>query len=264
MKLGCCVNMLASTDTKVGDENIPYFCELGYDFIELPLAPIMDLPDAAFAELRRRVGSYQLPVEVCNNFFPANMRLTGPDYSLKKVLEYVRLATERAAELGAQIIVFGSADARNVPPGYSHAQAREQLITLLHGIQDIVSPIGITVALEAINAREGNFIRKVREAFSVMKEAACDDIKLLADYYHMRMENECFDVLGQAGEDLRHIHIAAKARRAFPQRNDGEDYAAFFARLKAIGYDARISVEGRSEDIPADGKEAALTLRPYM
>ena len=262
MKLGCCVNMLAATSTKIGDENIPLFRELGYDYIEIPLAQIMDLSDMEFIKMYRKIQG--IPVEVCNNFFPATLRLTGEEAILDKALEYARRATSRAAEMGVKIIVLGSAGAKNIPEGFPYAQAEAQFIALLRGIQGIVAPLDMTIVLEPLNALESNFILNASEGLAIMKEADCDNIRLLVDYYHMRMEDEGLDVIEKVGKNLRHVHIAAKSGRVFPKGNDGEDYEAFFDALKSAGYDARVSVEAFSKQILTDGTEAARVLRTFM
>ena len=264
MKLGCCLNMLAKTETRIGDENAALFHELGYDYIELPLAQIMELSEEDFSKICVQIGNLGIPVEACNNFFPASIRLTGENANLHGALEYVRRATARAAEMGVKVIVLGSSGAKNIPEGFPHVRAKEQFISLLRGIQDIVAPLGITVALEPLNAEESNFILNAGEGLAVMEEAGCGNVRLLVDYYHMRMENEGLEILGRAGKNLRHVHIAAKAKRAFPRQGDGEDYAAFFTALKAAGYDARVSVEGYSGNVPEDGRAAAEALRPLM
>jgi sugar phosphate isomerase/epimerase len=253
--------MHASTDTNIGDENIPIFRELGYDYIELPLAQTMELSDETFAGMLRRIESYGIPVEACNNFFPANLRLTGENAVPDNALEYARRATERAAQMGAGVIVLGSSGAKNIPRGFPYEKAKEQFLKLLLGLQNIVSPLGITIVLEPLNRTESNFILSVREGLAMVKEADCENIKLLADYYHMRMENEGTDALTEAGRSLCHVHLAAKEGRAFPKKNDGEDYAAFFAALKAVGYSARVSIEAYSKDIRADGAMTIALLK---
>lgn len=45
MKLGCCVNMLADKADPVGRKYLPMLKELSYDFVELPLAQVMDLSE---------------------------------------------------------------------------------------------------------------------------------------------------------------------------------------------------------------------------
>ena len=51
MRLGVCVNMLASPEDPVGAAYLPVLHRLGYDYVELPLAQVMDLPGDAFSAL---------------------------------------------------------------------------------------------------------------------------------------------------------------------------------------------------------------------
>jgi len=261
MKLGCCANMLVENKT-AGETQIPHLIELGYDYIELPLAQIMDMSDQTFSQLHQSIQD--ISVGACNNFFPANLRLTGPEVDKEQILEYVKRATWRAATMGAEIIVLGSAGAKNIPNNFPYEKAEEQFIILLHSLQDIVAPLGITIVLEPLNKTESNFINNIPEALNIMHQVNCSHIKVLADYYHMQVEAEDLGSLSQAGSDLRHVHIAAKNGRLFPKENDGEDYPTFFRALKNIGYQDRVSIEAYTEDIIADGVASATLLRALM
>ena len=261
MKLGCCVSMTATTSTGIGNENIPLFQELGYDYIELPLAQVMDLSDKEFSGLLGRIEG--IPVEACNNFFPPSIRLTGPEADKEAILDYVSRAVDRASKLGAKIIVLGSAGAKNIPEGFPYEKAREQFIGLLRDIHKIVAPLGITVVLEPLNTKESNFITSAKVALAIMKDVDCDNIKLLVDFYHMRMEDEGLEVIREAGSHLCHVHIAAKDKRLFPREGDGEDYKSFFETLRSAGYDGRISVEGKPHDLTEDARASASVLKPY-
>ena len=264
MKLGCCVGMLSKTKERVGDEIIPIFEKMGYDYVELPLAQVMALSDEAFLRMNKNIKSFKIPIEACNNFFPPSVRLTGEEATTEKILEYVRTATDRAAQMGVRVIVLGSAGAKNIPQGFPVEEARKQFISVLRGIQPILEPLDITVVLEPLNSQESNFIITAKEGLTLMKEADCKNVKLLIDYYHLRMENEHLDIVKEAGDDLRHVHIAAKTGRRSPQEGDGEDYGGFFAMLKSTGYDARVSIEGFMRDVAVDGKASCDFLRGFM
>jgi sugar phosphate isomerase/epimerase len=256
--------MLSKTDSKIGDENIAAAAELGFDYMELPLAQVMDLSDAAFKTLLERIKSGGLPLETCNNFFPASLRLTGENADIPAALAYCERALARAGQMGAQIIVLGSSGAKNIPAGFPYEQAKGQFLSLLRALENLVAPLGITVVLEPLNSKESNFILNVAEGLDMVREAACDHIKLLADYYHMRMENEDYTALYAAGDALRHVHLAAKDGRVYPKDGDGEDYAGFFSALKKAGYNGRVSLEAYAMDMPADAKAAIALLRPLM
>ena len=65
----------------------------------------------------------------------------------------------------------------------------------------------------------------------------------------------------RAGAHIRHLHMANPDGRIFPRRWEEYDYAPFFAALRQIGYDKRISVEASTKDLPADAPLAIALLR---
>ena len=79
MRFGCCGSLVAQNPDKTGVEIVEKIAQYGYDYIELPLAEMMELSDADFAALCKRVERSGIRCEACNNFFPGRIRLTGPD-----------------------------------------------------------------------------------------------------------------------------------------------------------------------------------------
>ena len=77
MRIGYCTNLIATQRDGTGSEWIEKGKECGFDYVELPLAQMMDLNDREFSSLKERVDSSSLKCEVCNNFFPGRIRLTG-------------------------------------------------------------------------------------------------------------------------------------------------------------------------------------------
>ena len=55
MRFGCCGSLVAQNPDKTGVEIVEKIAQYGYDYIELPLAEMMELSDADFAALCKRV-----------------------------------------------------------------------------------------------------------------------------------------------------------------------------------------------------------------
>ena len=70
---------------------------------------------------------------------------------------------------------------------------------------------------------------------------------LLADLFHVALENEPLSVISDNGDILRHMHIARPEGRLFPKEGDGYDYTKVKEACDKAGYDLRISIEGRYE-----------------
>lgn len=109
--------MLGDSSEPIGRRYMNLLYRAGYDYMELPLAQIMELSEAGFEELLSQIQESGIPCECCNNFFPASVRLTGEEADPPKISEYVKGAMDRAVRLGAKIIVFGSSGAKKCAGG---------------------------------------------------------------------------------------------------------------------------------------------------
>jgi len=260
MRFGCCGSMVAVAPDGTGIEIAESLRRIGYDYIELSLAHLAALPEAAFDALERRLERSGLRCEACNNFFPPRLRLTGSGVRLEEALDHARFAFARASRLGAEVVVFGSSGAKNVPPGFPREEAWRQIVILLQAVDGIAAESGITVAIEPLNKQESNIVNTLAEGLSLAREVNRPRIRLLVDYYHLAMEKESVDVLDEAGDLLRHVHFAEVEGRTFPRRRT-EEYEIFFDKLRAVGYSGRVSVEAFSRDFAGDAARSLPILR---
>jgi sugar phosphate isomerase/epimerase len=261
MEIGACLNTNARDPAGVGTDDIALYAELGYDYVEVPLAQAMSLDEAGFERLLGQLARAGIPCRSCNNFLPARARITGPSVDLAAVMAYAAAALDRAARLGAEIVVFGSCGAKNVPPGFPAAQARRQLAPFLEKAAPLAAARGLTITVEPVNRMESNLIISEAEGLELAMQAAHPSVKLLVDYFHMALGSDNLECLRGRGEWLRHVHIARTLGRAYPAHPDEEDYAGFFARLKELGYAGRMSLEAKSENLRNDAGRALEILR---
>ena len=95
MRIGCCIEATAT-------ERIEHLARLGYDYVELFLAPLAALPEDEFLAIVDRLGQTGIPCEACCIFYPRTVRLTGPDVDWAQVEDYDRRAIARAAQLARE------------------------------------------------------------------------------------------------------------------------------------------------------------------
>jgi sugar phosphate isomerase/epimerase len=260
MRIGYCTNLIATQIDGTGSEWIEKGQENGFDYVELPLAQMVDLNDEEFSSLKEKVGSSGLKCEACNNFFPGSIRLTGNAVDYGKIEEYLDKALGGAAQLGVKVIVLGSPKSKNVPEGYPMDKAWSQLVELLRYIDPLVRTKGITIVIEPLNKGECNIINTAAEGLQLVKAVDRENIKLLVDYYHLVMEKEDPEIILRAGSYIKHVHFANPAGRVYPaEKVDG--YIRFMDLLKRIGYEGRISVEAYTKDFCHDAKRSVEILR---
>jgi D-psicose/D-tagatose/L-ribulose 3-epimerase len=260
MRIGFCTNLIATRPDGTGSEWIEKGRDAGFDYVELPLAQVTALSDESFLSLKERVAFSGIKCECCNNLFPAGIRLTGSDVHYARIEEYLDKALGRAEQLGAKLIVFGSAIARNVPEGYPADRAWSQLVELLRRIDPLVKSRDMTVVIEPICRLEGNIIHTAAEGLRLSRAVDRENIRLLVDYYHLVMEEENPGILLEAGASVRHIHYANPSGRVYPQEMEEGD-VRFVSFLKHIGYEGGISVEAYAEDFCRDAKRSVELLR---
>ncbi|PYR62523.1 MAG: hypothetical protein DMF91_06370 [Acidobacteria bacterium] len=121
--------------------------------------------------------------------------------------------------------------------------------------------MGITIAIEPLRREETNIINSAAEGLELVRAIDDPNFQLMVDFYHLASEKEDPEIVVRARAHIRHLHMANPQGRVFPLQWDEYDYAPFFANLRKIGYDKRISVEASAKDFPNEGPQAIALLR---
>ena len=237
----------------------------GYDYVEggvqnflVPLEA-----DEKFAPNLKKALAAPLPVYSYAGFLPGDLTCVGPEAKHDKILAYARTAFARAQQVGSTIIVFGSGKARRVPEGFSVEAATAQYVELLKRMGPIAAEYGITVVIEPLNKKECNLVNTVRKGTEIARAVNHPNICVLADIYHMAMEEEGAESIVEAGPLLRHVHLAEKEGRARPGTAP-YDFVPYFAALKKIGYTGGISFECRWKNVDEEMAPALAYVKEQL
>lgn len=237
--------------TRQFDESARY----GFDYHEPSVCEVANMSQGAFERFREHVlaspirclrlnfftsppGEFKLPV----------VRVVGPNVDLDAVRKYVEKGLERSRELGAEIVVWGSAASRKVPAGFSRDRAWRQVQEFLRMVDPIARSKNIVIAIEPIRASDSNILSTGQEVFRMQQELNLPNIKMMIDYYHMRAMNEDLEILWKARKAIVHLHFSNPngpgQSPAWPKSPDEDkEYAHFFGLVKKIDYSGGISVE---------------------
>jgi D-psicose/D-tagatose/L-ribulose 3-epimerase len=233
----------------------------GFEYLELGTSEIAALSDADYESALAQVRQLGLPVPVTNLFLPATLKVTGPEIDPEEQIRYVRKAFARLSRLGTGIVVFGSGGARRVPDGFSKDDAFKQLVEFGRRIAAEARTHNITIAVEPLRRQETNIINSAAEGLELVNAVDHPNFQLMIDFYHLASEREDPAIVLRAREHIRHLHMANPQGRVFPLAWDEYDYAPFFANLRKIGYDKRISIEASAKDFPIEAPRAISLLR---
>jgi len=230
----------------------------GFDFSEPAVTQTMELSDAEFKAALAKARSAKIRVEAMNWFLPGSVKVTGPSVKREQVRAYVEKALARAEALGAKVVVFGSGAARSVPDGFPREQAWRQLQEFLRDCGGHIASrkYGMVIAIEPMRKAESNIVNSIGEAWKLARDTNHPKVRIIADFYHLAVENEDPAIILEAGPYIVHCHISNPGRgRVFP-RDEAENprYAVFFGNLKRIRYSGRLSVEANTDDLESDAK----------
>ena len=233
----------------------------GFDYVELGSTEVAALSDADFDALVAHLTQIALPTPAANLFLPGTLKVTGPQVDTAAQMAHVNKVLTRLSKVGVQVLIFGSGGSRRVPDGFSKEEAYKQLVDFSRRAAEAAKPFGITILIEPLRHQESNIINTAAEGLELVKAVNHPNFELMIDFYHLASENEDPSIVLKAKEHIRHLHTANPTGRVFPQKWDEFNYGPFFANLKAIGYDKRISVEASTTDLATQGPIAVALLR---
>ena len=244
-----------------GLKNLEAAKAAGFDYVELSATEIAGLSDADFDAAAARLEALGVQTPAANLFVPGSIKLTGPQTDQEQQMAHVRKVLSRLSKLGTEVLVFGSGGARRVPDGFSKEDAFKQLVDFGRRAAREARPYGITIAIEPLRRQESNIINSAAEGLELVEAVSDPNFQLMIDFYHLASEHEDPAIIFKAKDHLRHLHMANPQGRVFPLQWEEFDYAPFFANLKAIGYDKRISIEAGTPDFAAQAPQAIALLR---
>jgi sugar phosphate isomerase/epimerase len=249
-------DLLANTQT---------LAQWGFDYCEPTVVKVMSLSEADFAATRAKVDATPVHVESMNVLLPGDMKVVGPTVDRSTIDPYIQKAFSRAQALGAKVVVFGSGGARRVPDGFSRDRAWSQLQDFLRMMGDEIDRqnCGFVIGIEALRKQECNIVNTTAEAYQLSVDTNHPKIKIICDFYHLASEHEDPKVLLKVKDRLVHLHFANPCNnRAFPlDPAECPEYAPFFANLRAINYQGRLSLEANTHDFNTDAPAGLATLR---
>lgn len=225
-------------------KNNAEMAELGMDYIEDGVRRFL-IPtksEEKFQENMAILKKSKLKIWACNGFLPGSLKSVGPETKHDEIIEFTETAFRRAKEAGIKYIVFGSSGSRRVPEGFSKEEAKKQFVALLKRMGPIGAKYGVKIVIEPLRRGEVNFVNTVAEGLEIAKLVNHPNIRLLADFYHMKKNGEGPEAIIEAGDILEHCHIAEKEKRALPGMFN-DDFKPFLDALKQINYKGKVSFE---------------------
>ena len=219
--------------------------ELGFDGYEIDGSLLLNNLD----EVKEAIKETGLPVvSACRGY-----RRRIKDYIEEKRingLEDIEKILEALQEIGGKGIVVPAAWGMftfRLPPMQSPRSLegdRKAIIDSLKVLDKKAGETNTVVYLEPLNRYQDHMINTLATARSIIEEGGFKNVKIIADVYHMNIDEDEINKAVIDNKDLvRHIHVADNHR--FQPGSGSIDFKKFFGTLKDINYDGNLVFECR-------------------
>ncbi len=226
--------------------------DAGYDGVDLDAEPDRIDPQQfnKVASMAASLG-LKIPALICawGGWHAGEVRdLASSDETVRSyAVRYTKKCIDLAASLDEPpLIEIAAVPPQNEYPITSMPRAilRRNFVKSTREIADYAAPRGVTVAIEPINRFEGyaGFLNSIVEAKSIADEVDADNLGVLADFFHVNIEDAALtDTLRLAGDKLMCIHLADNNRQA--PGTGHIDFLQVIRTLNAMGYTGYLSLD---------------------
>ena len=230
--------------------------DIGYDGIEL----FVKRPEEVnLKSLNEWLSLYNIRISAIAAvavFVEERLSLSNPDKTIRKRhVGIMKGQIELASHFKATVPV-GLVRGR-IREGFSRKDTEGWFAESLFECEKVAKEFGVTLALEPLNRYETNFINTLDEGINFIKKNRFENVKILADTFHMNIEEVCItEAVIAAGDYLAHVHFADSNRCA---PGDGHlDFRGIVDALTKMKYKGFIAMEILPKPDPVTAANRAL------
>jgi sugar phosphate isomerase/epimerase len=226
-------------------DDLPAACRkakaLGFDAVEI-------FPPSAEAvnpnQLRTLLADHGLALAAMGTgagWVKERLHLTLPDAGARGTARaFIRSIIDLAGPFSAPAII-GSMQGRS-EGGVDHPSATGYLQEALEELATHAAQYKVPLLFEPLNRYETNMVNTVEAGAGLLRSLSTDNVRLLADLFHMNIEEVNVPEAIRAGAgQIGHLHFVDSNRR--PAGLGHLDYPPIVAALRAVGYGGFVSAE---------------------
>lgn len=226
-------------------EKFRYIQKIGFEGFEIDGKLLVGNVD----EIKEAIEETGLPVTTaCGGYdgwigdFDEKKRLNGLK-EIKQILE----ALQQVGGTGIVVPAAWGMFTYRLPPMESPRSKELDWDTVtksLTYLNEVAKETNTTIFLEPLNRYQDHMINTVADARQYIDENNFEHVKVIADFYHMNIEEDNLsETLHNHRDVIKHIHLADNHR--FQPGSGSIEFKRLFDQLKKDGYDGYLSIECR-------------------
>lgn len=233
--------------------------EIGYDGVDIFVEDILAFNTSQLKELSKTYQLKIISLDTSSIYEKDNLFFSHDDEKLrKKAIEKVKKYILVASELDCFVnlsLVRGNINGEEKRKSYILSSFKECC--------RYAKDYSVTLLIEPLNRYEIDYINTIKEANEFIDRIEYDNIKILADIFHMNIEEESIEAsLFFFRDKIRHIHLANSNRKA-PFKGH-LNLSIIVNIIKSMNYDGFISLEAILKPKPLEAAKDSLKILKYM
>lgn len=222
-------------------KNMTELKEIGIDGVDL----FVDrMSDSDIENMKTYLDKSGIEVAMLVAFYIGGIGASFSDQSKNKrafAIEEYKKQIDVAAYLKALTMPIGY-NRGKLAAGRDYNDYLKYLAESLAEVSEYGAKKGVKVCLEPINRYEMNTFMALDETCEFIDKFGLKDLKILADLYHMNIEDgDMAKAIIDAGDKIAHMHVSDGNRRI--PGTGHIDYLSCLGALKQIGYEGYLSAE---------------------
>ncbi|MFQ6131306.1 MAG: sugar phosphate isomerase/epimerase family protein [Armatimonadota bacterium] len=231
------------------EQQLATAAELGYEAVELAPFTLADsvteispaerdrISQQAAAAGLKIAGIHWLLVK------PEGLHVTTDEEPVReRTKAYLRELVKFCADIGGEVLVFGSPKQRNVQPGVTRAMAWDWFMDAVLDCMSIPEAEQVYFCVEPLHSGLGNFLNTPREVRRLLRDIDHPRVKMILDCYSMATEGvDAPQALRESAKWLYHVH--ANDDNELGPGYGNVDFVPIMQALCDIQYDRYVSVE---------------------
>jgi sugar phosphate isomerase/epimerase len=247
MKFAICQELFEDWDWR---RQCRFISEVGYTGIEVApftlASRIGEVTAGRRRELRRQAEDLGLTIIGLHWLLAKTegLHLTSADPAVRKATaRYLVELGEACADLGGELLVFGSPKQRNLPAGMTGDDGLAHAEEVFRGALPALADRGVKLCLEPLTPKETNFINTCAEAQELIDRIGHPNLCLHQDVKAMKLaESKSIpELIAEYAGRVGHFH-ANDTNLLGPGMGE-TDFVPIFAALERAKYSGWVSVE---------------------
>jgi sugar phosphate isomerase/epimerase len=226
-----------------------YIAGLGYQGLEIApftlAARITDVPAERRRQMRQQASECSIELIGLHWLLAktTGLVLTAGDESVRKATaDYLAELARACADLGGDILVFGSPAQRRIPEGTTREQALDWAVDTFRRAAGAIADAGVKLCVEPLSPPEADFINTAAEGEEIIRRVGSPAFRLHLDVKAMSTEDRPTpEVIRSHHQHMYHFHANDPNRRG--PGFGSTDFVPIFQALKDVGYKGWVSVE---------------------